>query len=468
MFSFELFEAGKPRIIVTYPGRFQPFHRGHAGVFARLQKKFGSDNVFIATSNDQSSAKSPFNFTDKYQLMTAAGVPGDRIIETTDMYKLPVAFDPNTTVFVTAVGAPDAERLRPDTFLKRDNPATGKKAGDAGYFKTFREDEELLPASQHGYVVVIPEIKADIEIKGQRYDVSHGTECRNLWNAIRNDGEARKQFLTQLYGKASAELAQIFDKIPVKTAEDISDFDGGTTSPIHGFKEDAAGVGVVAANKKMAKDPRYSMSITKDVKPGTPAKMLRAFRLSEEIKKLEEELESISEKWSQKQRKSVNCNNPKGFSQRAHCAGRRARQAGKKTKSGPISEDTNISKEQMIDMVKKFLPLAMKELKLKKLPRIVLQQHIVTHDGQATFGRFVNDSEKIYVGIADRHPVDILRTLAHELVHFKQYEDGKMYPEAGETGSPIENEAHVIAGIIMRHFNKKYPDAVKAQGLEIS
>ena len=32
--------------------------------------------------------------------------------------------------------------------------------------------------------------------------------------------------------------------------------------------------------------------------------------------------EFISEKWSQKYKSSINCSNPKGFSQKAHCAGR--------------------------------------------------------------------------------------------------------------------------------------------------
>ena len=31
----------------------------------------------------------------------------------------------------------------------------------------------------------------------------------------------------------------------------------------------------------------------------------------------------LNEKWSQKYKKSINCNNPKGFSQRAHCQGRK-------------------------------------------------------------------------------------------------------------------------------------------------
>ena len=32
--------------------------------------------------------------------------------------------------------------------------------------------------------------------------------------------------------------------------------------------------------------------------------------------------EPIDEKWTEKYKKSINCNNPKGFSQRAHCQGR--------------------------------------------------------------------------------------------------------------------------------------------------
>lgn len=31
----------------------------------------------------------------------------------------------------------------------------------------------------------------------------------------------------------------------------------------------------------------------------------------------------INEKWSQKYKRSIDCNNPKGFSQKAHCAGRK-------------------------------------------------------------------------------------------------------------------------------------------------
>ncbi len=33
----------------------------------------------------------------------------------------------------------------------------------------------------------------------------------------------------------------------------------------------------------------------------------------------------LEEKWSEKYKKSINCNNPKGFSQKAHCQGRKKR-----------------------------------------------------------------------------------------------------------------------------------------------
>ena len=41
------------------------------------------------------------------------------------------------------------------------------------------------------------------------------------------------------------------------------------------------------------------------------------------VAKLPYKISTIVEKWSKKYKKSINCNNPKGFSQRAHCAGRK-------------------------------------------------------------------------------------------------------------------------------------------------
>ena len=44
----------------------------------------------------------------------------------------------------------------------------------------------------------------------------------------------------------------------------------------------------------------------------------------------------ILERWTKKYKKSIDCSNPKGFSQKAHCAGRKKRKRGGKTKSKSV------------------------------------------------------------------------------------------------------------------------------------
>ena len=41
------------------------------------------------------------------------------------------------------------------------------------------------------------------------------------------------------------------------------------------------------------------------------------------VYKINDNLDNLMEKWSEKYKSSINCNNPKGFSQKAHCAGRK-------------------------------------------------------------------------------------------------------------------------------------------------
>jgi hypothetical protein len=53
--------------------------------------------------------------------------------------------------------------------------------------------------------------------------------------------------------------------------------------------------------------------------------------------KVKKSMQKIQEAWTKKYKKSINCSHPKGFSQKAHCAGRRKRQAGGKTKSKSVS-----------------------------------------------------------------------------------------------------------------------------------
>ena len=50
-------------------------------------------------------------------------------------------------------------------------------------------------------------------------------------------------------------------------------------------------------------------------------------QLSKFKKSVQEEETEIDEKWSQKYKKSIDCSNPKGFSQKAHCQGKKKKEA---------------------------------------------------------------------------------------------------------------------------------------------
>ena len=113
------------------------------------------------------------------------------------------------------------------------------------------------------------------------------------------------------------------------------------------------------------------------------------------------------------------------------------------------------------EILKVFLPIAKKIIGLDKLPTIILKKTL-SHGKQPTMGRFHNSDEyKLELAIANRHPVDALRTLAHELVHAKQHREHNELNPA--TGSPDENEANVIAGVVMREFNKLHPEFLKVE-----
>lgn len=58
--------------------------------------------------------------------------------------------------------------------------------------------------------------------------------------------------------------------------------------------------------------------------------------------------------WSKKYKKSIDCSNPKGFSQKAHCDGRKARQRGEKTKSKSVSE-LKMKKVKIKEVIKELL-----------------------------------------------------------------------------------------------------------------
>lgn len=112
--------------------------------------------------------------------------------------------------------------------------------------------------------------------------------------------------------------------------------------------------------------------------------------------------------------------------------------------------------EEEINLVNEFINYVKNELGLVQTPKIDFSDDIDHVKEQRSFGYFSPDKNIIWIYAGDRNTADIFRTLAHELIHRKQEEDGKINYESGETGSDIENEANAKAGIFLRDFGKKY------------
>ncbi len=66
----------------------------------------------------------------------------------------------------------------------------------------------------------------------------------------------------------------------------------------------------------------------------------------------------------------------------------------------------------------------------------------------------------VVVYAKNRALVDVCRSIAHELVHHKQNLDDRLLDivKDGSDGSPIENEANSLAGVIMRQYGKLHPE----------
>jgi len=106
-----------------------------------------------------------------------------------------------------------------------------------------------------------------------------------------------------------------------------------------------------------------------------------------------------------------------------------------------------------MDHLKLFIQFAVKELGIKTLPKI----HFVgsKENKMHAFGH--TNKKDIYVRVTDRHPLDIMRTLAHELIHCRQKSGGDSWKE---------DNANEMAGRLMRDFDNKYPHIFKDKAMK--
>jgi len=119
-----------------------------------------------------------------------------------------------------------------------------------------------------------------------------------------------------------------------------------------------------------------------------------------------------------------------------------------------LNESWDDSKAKIIN---KFMDYTTDYLSIDR-PKIKLINQGDYTQQHRSFGGYSPSDQKIMVVVHNRNMADILRTLAHELVHHMQNLDNRLTPKSGEDGSPDENEANSLAAVIMRKFGRENPD----------
>lgn len=127
-----------------------------------------------------------------------------------------------------------------------------------------------------------------------------------------------------------------------------------------------------------------------------------------------------------------------------------------------VSATTKLFVEQdtvsTADVIRDFVNYCVDSLEIAQAPQLQLRRDPAWSERNRSFGRFDPSTNRLDVSTANRHVMDVLRTVAHELVHYHQQQQQDLPADAGETGSDYENEANARAGELMRGYGRAHPE----------
>jgi hypothetical protein len=113
--------------------------------------------------------------------------------------------------------------------------------------------------------------------------------------------------------------------------------------------------------------------------------------------------------------------------------------------------------EHKRDLIKKFIIFVSLELGITKECKIFLSD--VRNKFLETTASYNPNNDNIWIYVKNRNMLgDILRSLGHELMHYKQKLRGELHEDSGKDGSPHENEANTFSGIMIRKFGRMFPE----------
>jgi hypothetical protein len=275
--------------LVIMPGGFHPFHAGHYALYQSAQEAFPGADIKVAATNDTSQR--PFPFKIKEKLAQLAGVKSGNFYQVKSPFRaeeITKNYNPEDTQLIFVRSEKDAAKPPQAGGIKKD--------GNPAYLQPLAGQDVLYPMNRHAYMTYLPTVEFGP-------GMTSATEIRTAWPTL-ND-KRKTALVMSLYPKTQTNLklaATVVKMLDTAIGEQLNEF-----LPALG----AALGGRLAASTELGT-------------LGTLGMRVAGHEIGSDIEdQLNNNTDYIEEKWSQKYKSSINCASPRGFSQRAHCAGRK-------------------------------------------------------------------------------------------------------------------------------------------------
>jgi hypothetical protein len=315
--------------VVIMPGGFHPFHAGHAALYNSAKRAFPDAEVFVAATNDTTTR--PFPFAVKEKLARLAGVDAGHFVQVKSPFQakeITSQFDPELDRLIFVRSEKDADKP----------PQAGgvKKDGNPSYLQPLLGATQLEPFSKRAYMAYLPTVEFGP-------GMTSATEIRTAWPTL---NEKRKTALvmslypaTQKNPKLAANVVAMLDTAIGNELAEGKDINPRMIDVFYRPVQDSRARRVVARNipasvldrllEKLSNKFGVPVSSFEWQEADPVAEMdgqnfvggMTASYQQRENQPVDEDY--IEEKWSQKYKSSINCASPRGFSQKAHCAGRK-------------------------------------------------------------------------------------------------------------------------------------------------
>jgi len=187
------------KVVAIYPGRFQPFHRGHENTFNLLQDRFGKNHTHLATSDKTEPERSPFSFSEKKRIITSLyNIPNRFVVEVTSPYnpkEITEKYNSDKDKLVVAVGAKDDEKIK--RLTKKDD----------GYYEIYDPEKNLESFEDTGYIFPIKK-EEEIQLSGNPIS---GKKVRALFRSPMQE-EKRKKLFEHVFGTFDGEIYELINQ----------------------------------------------------------------------------------------------------------------------------------------------------------------------------------------------------------------------------------------------------------------